>query len=185
MSDNLENWDMTKYPEFMERLKQDQLVVAQRYANDPEHQRQKRANEAYNALLSTAYRIVCFRNGRVYVGITVDFEKRRSQHLSNLRGGKHNREIQKDYNEFGEDAFYFEILEKDIPRKKRNQVEDKWMRFYKSYDVGYNIEYFDDRGMLAHKIYPRPTLFGRPILEGQSLSDLIGNLATLINATRD
>lgn len=180
MTDDISLWDGTKNPWFMGYTKQHWDEMQAEWLKDPEHQKQKQANEAYNALLSTAYRIVCFRNGKVYVGMTLDFEKRRYQHLSNLRRGKANREIQKDYNEFGEDAFFFEILENNVKRNNRDQCEQKWMEFYKSHERGYNISYFDANGHHACRQYPRTSLWNKEIDPGKSLSEMVETLNRLL-----
>lgn len=180
MNDDISLWDGTKNPGFMEYQKQRAVEMQAKWANDPEHQKLKQATEDYNALLSTVYRIVCFRNGRVYVGITLDFDKRRSQHLSALRKGKHNFEIQKDYNEFGEGAFFFETLETDIAMRKRDECEQKWMDFYRSYSNGYNMVYFDTKGHIVHKQYPRTPLWNKDIDPGKCLSELVETLNSLL-----
>lgn len=59
------------------------------------------------------YKICNIKNNKFYIGITTDYEKRKKQHFSLLKKGKHpNFKIQKDYDIYGEDSFVFEIIEK-------------------------------------------------------------------------
>lgn len=52
-------------------------------------------------------------NGKRYIGSTVDFPKRKSRHLANLRKNAHtNPLLQQDYNKYGEKAFVFHVLER-------------------------------------------------------------------------
>lgn len=52
-------------------------------------------------------------NGRRYIGSTVDFPKRKSRHLANLRKNTHtNPLLQYDFNKYGEKAFVFHVLER-------------------------------------------------------------------------
>ncbi len=59
-------------------------------------------------MIWTVYLITCLRNGRVYVGSSIDWKRRKAQHLSGLRSGKHfNRQLQYDFDRFGLRAFSF------------------------------------------------------------------------------
>lgn len=58
------------------------------------------------------YQIKNKQTGRIYIGSTNNFKKRKDQHFSELRKGRHvNRKLQTDFNTFGEDAFEFNIVE--------------------------------------------------------------------------
>ena len=58
------------------------------------------------------YCIKCEVNNKIYVGQSKNIEQRWKHHKANLEKGEHiNRELQKDYNEYGIDAFVFTILE--------------------------------------------------------------------------
>lgn len=63
--------------------------------------------------IGCVYRILCLVNNRAYFGSSVNFKQRKTVHLIKLRQGKHtNHALQKDFNEFGENNFKFEIIEK-------------------------------------------------------------------------
>lgn len=51
-------------------------------------------------------------NGKLLVGMSVDLQSILNRHRADLRmGGHRNRELQKDWAEFGPEAFEFEILD--------------------------------------------------------------------------
>ena len=65
------------------------------------------------------YRILNVKNSRVYIGSTVCFINRKSQHIKDLIEKKHhNFRLQKDFNKQGIDSFVFEILETGYRTKK-------------------------------------------------------------------
>ena len=58
------------------------------------------------------YTITNARNGKVYVGGSVDIEKRWSVHKAHLRHGRHvNKHLQAAWNKYGEDAFEWRVVE--------------------------------------------------------------------------
>jgi group I intron endonuclease len=61
---------------------------------------------------SGIYVITCTANGRIYIGSTVNFRHRWSEHRRYLKGGYHkNALLQAAWNKYGQDAFAFEVLE--------------------------------------------------------------------------
>jgi group I intron endonuclease len=58
------------------------------------------------------YKIVSKKNGRIYVGSSVCFIKRKKQHIYDLKNKKHcNIKLLNHYNKYDDDL-YFEVLEK-------------------------------------------------------------------------
>jgi group I intron endonuclease len=57
------------------------------------------------------YTITNLVNNKQYVGSTVDFNRRKRQHLSKLRNNKHHSiKLQRAWNKYGEDKFEFIIV---------------------------------------------------------------------------
>jgi hypothetical protein len=55
-------------------------------------------------------------NGKLLIGVSVDLPSILNRHRAALRMGAHtNRELQKDWKEFGPEAFEFEILDTLTP----------------------------------------------------------------------
>lgn len=58
------------------------------------------------------YSFKCTRNGKVYIGSSVDIRKRKDNHLSLLRRNKHyNTYFQNIFNKYGEESLKFSIIE--------------------------------------------------------------------------
>ncbi len=88
------------------------------------------------------YAIININNGKMYIGSTTCFYKRRSGHLRDLERNKHHSILlQRSYNKHGSNAFEFDILE--VLEEKSNRVfyEQKWLDLTMSANpkYGYNI----------------------------------------------
>lgn len=95
--------------------------------------------------------IVCDVNNKVYIGQTRNnFGDRRDSHIAKLRGGYHdNKELQDDWNKFGEKHFKFEIIE-DLTGKSQDylyDIEKETILLYKSKGLCYNIT--NGKGLLG------------------------------------
>ena len=63
-------------------------------------------------MAAAVYLIINTINGKEYVGQSTMYSRRWSEHKRLLRNNTHkNRSLQQDYNEYGKDAFVFEVLE--------------------------------------------------------------------------
>lgn len=62
--------------------------------------------------MKAIYKITNSVNGRLYIGSTVNYLRRRQTHKSQLRKNKHHSPLlQRSWNKYGEDKFIFEIIE--------------------------------------------------------------------------
>lgn len=85
------------------------------------------------------YRIVCFATGKCYVGQTNNPKKRKNTHFVTLRNqDHHNNHLQNAYLKYGEGQFYFEVIENDIASTEINSREMYWIRYFDSFENGYN-----------------------------------------------
>lgn len=92
------------------------------------------------------YSITNIENNKMYVGSTVEYEKRKRAHLNGLRGSYHdNRKLQEDFNIYGEDAFKFNILHEAQTEEERFNVESDIIQSLGTYKNGYNLS-VDGRG---------------------------------------
>lgn len=88
------------------------------------------------------YKITCNRNGKIYVGSSVNLYRRwLSRHVPDLRKNKHcNKHLQAAWNKYGEHSFSFELLEacnkEDLICK-----EQFWIDSLNACDkkIGYNL----------------------------------------------
>lgn len=94
------------------------------------------------------YKITNKFNGKVYVGESLNIERRWEEHKKDLNNKTHHSyKLQKDYNKYGEEAFEFKViatLDKDISDIVGKFIgvifEDIYMAKYNSIKDGYNIE---------------------------------------------
>lgn len=62
------------------------------------------------------YKITCSENGQIYVGSSKQIYKRWGQHRRDLRQGVSNcRYLQNAWSKYGEDTFYFSVIEECAP----------------------------------------------------------------------
>ena len=96
------------------------------------------------------YKITNKINGKVYIGESLDIERRWNEHKLDLENGTHHSfKLQNDYNEYSKNNFMFEILEEIDEDKNLKQViqkcllyifESKYIKQYDSINSGYNIQ---------------------------------------------
>lgn len=72
------------------------------------------------------YKITNLINGKIYVGQSVNIEKRVKDHLSDRRYG-HSAEFDNDIERYGKDAFTYEILEL-CEKGELNKLERKYIK---------------------------------------------------------
>lgn len=89
-------------------------------------------------------------NNRIYVGQSKDIYSRWYKHKKFLtKQTHHNRELQKDWLDYGENNFSFSILEQ-CDETKLNERESYWINQCKSFDEGYNLDIGGD-GLTGYK----------------------------------
>lgn len=87
------------------------------------------------------YTIFNNKNNKQYIGQTIDFIKRKSDHLTSLRTiNHHSPHLQAAYNKYGEQYFEIRLIE-NCAIDKLDERELYWINFYKTIDnkFGYNI----------------------------------------------
>lgn len=87
------------------------------------------------------YKIENIINHMLYIGQSVDIQKRWMMHRRELNNGTHgNRHLQRAWNKYGQDAFIFSILEL-CDEKDLNSLEIEYIAYYKANDeeYGYNL----------------------------------------------
>lgn len=84
------------------------------------------------------YKIENTQNGKVYVGSSINIQKRWLKHQSELRLNRHpSHKLQAAYNLFGKDAFEYSVIE-ECPEDKLLERETYWILEYNSIKDGYN-----------------------------------------------
>jgi len=95
------------------------------------------------------YKITNSENGKIYVGSTSNFKKRKNLHMSRLRRGKHTERLQSD---FKEGVYEFEVIT-SCEKEEKDLLERFWISCYKSNDknFGYNYETGGNKGKKLNK----------------------------------
>jgi hypothetical protein len=98
------------------------------------------------------YSITNTVTGRVYIGSTMKFCTRWTAHRTSLRGDRHpNRQLQADWNRYGEQAFTFEIVEVVENFSLLLSKEKEWAAHHEDHlydrkrDFMHTLEVFTDR----------------------------------------
>lgn len=77
-------------------------------------------------------------DSRVYIGQSINVEKRILEHTYSLHSNKHsNRKLNNFVTKYGFDKISFELLEK-CDKQDLNKLEIKWIEFYNSKNNGFN-----------------------------------------------
>lgn len=106
------------------------------------------------------YRIINTNNNKVYIGSTIDSERRRLEHASQLDRGVHtNTYLQNSYNKHGKGCFVFDIIESNLDENDLLKREQHYMNLFNSSDrnFGYNISNYANRpsGKKYMKVLPQ------------------------------
>jgi group I intron endonuclease len=92
-------------------------------------------------LKSGIYKITCIITGKVYIGSSINIEKRWLYHKEDLRKDRHRNQIlQRAWEKYGSENFKFEVVEY-IPEEALIEKEQYYIDLYKAADkkYGYNI----------------------------------------------
>lgn len=66
-----------------------------------------------NKIIAVVYKIENLKNGKIYVGSSSKFEKRKKRHIEDLKSGKHHcKPLQSAVKKYGIDNFVFHVLDK-------------------------------------------------------------------------
>src|SRR5690625_3372398 len=98
-------------------------------------------------------------NGKKYIGSSSNVKRRLRDHLYSFRSKSNFKNLQNDFEKFGEESFKFKIIEevnnKDILKKR----EDYYIEKLNTMEDGYNLRYAVPRGrnsavtVLNDKVY--------------------------------
>lgn len=101
-----------------------------------------RKDDFYNILWTKhvigIYKITNTKDGKVYIGKSINIRKRWLQHIYDSRRGRNKYLLHRAINKHGIDNFTFEILE-EVPLLKLSEMEFYYIKKYDSINTGYNI----------------------------------------------
>lgn len=128
--------------------------------------------------MSGVYKIVCLLTGKMYIGSSVNINKRFKNHIWYLQKNKHSNEyLQNAWNKYGEQNFKFEIVEIIHDISKLLIREKWWLDKTKCYkrEIGFNISYNPLAPNMGNFIDLTGQKFGRLIVKKQTYNDKCGN----------
>jgi len=97
------------------------------------------------------YKIECLGNGKVYIGLSINIEKRWTRHKRELKSNQHKNEyIQRAWNKYGQETFTFEILE-ECKKDELSKREIELIEKYNSYHNGFNMTLGGEGGLSGYK----------------------------------
>lgn len=101
---------------------------------------------------SGIYKITCTANNKIYIGSSVNLQKRKCEHFRELRRRKHrNSYLQHAWDKYGEETFVFEVVELVLPMNTTAR-EQYWLNKLKPFgDKGFNIARDADASALGRK----------------------------------
>lgn len=100
-------------------------------------------------MISGIYVIYNLVNNKMYIGQSFDVETRLRKHKESLRRGTHyNDHLQKAFNKYGENSFFFKLV-LECKESERDYYEKKFIKDFQTNnrEYGYNIE----EGGCGHK----------------------------------
>lgn len=90
-------------------------------------------------ITSGIYSITNLVNNHMYIGQSVDIDRRINQHISCLTKNKHyNTYLQNAVNKYGIDNFTFNTI-KECDKDDLNFYENFYIKYYNTYENGYNL----------------------------------------------
>lgn len=106
-------------------------------------------------MTSGIYKIENKITHKVYIGQSVNIEKRWQCHINSLNKGTHfNRHLQKSWIKYGKDSFIFKIIEKcSSDKNELNKKETKWTLYY--YPNVYNLGATGNSSKLSYETKQR------------------------------
>ncbi|HMS91524.1 MAG TPA: GIY-YIG nuclease family protein [Candidatus Absconditabacterales bacterium] len=109
------------------------------------------------------YKITCEKDGRSYIGATINSHHRRLEHFNHLRKNRHhNIFLQRAFNKYGEESFTYEILE------RFKDLEKMWNREEELVNTLPNLYNMMPGGIRGPRMYGKDNpKFGKPISEQQ------------------
>lgn len=81
------------------------------------------------------YKITNKINGLSYIGQAKNYKKRFADHRAMMYGREPNKKLYKAFQQYGIDNFIFEVIDYG---SNYNELERKWIKYYNSYQNGYN-----------------------------------------------
>ena len=114
-------------------------------------------------------------NGKVYIGKSINLEKRLKEHkLSLIRGDHHNNYLQNAWNKYGEDCFEVEILFNSNNPSELTEKEIHFIKLYNSNNLeyGYNLTSGGEGGFINDEVKKKMSISARGLKASLSIEQV-------------
>jgi hypothetical protein len=100
-------------------------------------------NQSHNLepIYGVIYRITNLINGKIYIGLSTNLEKRLSSHRSSFLGTRDRYPIHLAMVKYGWDNFIIEVIDSAFSEEELDYLEKYWIKFYRTIQkkYGYNL----------------------------------------------
>lgn len=104
------------------------------------------------------YKITNNINGNAYIGLSINIEKRWEQHKKNcLYKDEYEKSLYRAFRKYGLENFSFEVIEECAADELKNK-ERYWIKYYNTYERGYNMTPGGDGVQLLGERHPNHKL---------------------------
>lgn len=111
-----------KHPKTKDRRNTDCIACMRKYYQDNKERIKAQVKDYQDNMPGAVYKITCTKNGKMYIGQSCSYPRRWNNHKSALRLGRHkNSALQVDFDEYGMDAFVFDVLQ-EFPSNAASHV---------------------------------------------------------------
>lgn len=117
------------------------------------------------------YKIINLIDNKIYIGQTINYTKRKRNHINKLKNNKHHNEhLQNSWNKYGEESFSFEIIE-ECKIAELDKKEKYYIDIYNTIDpnYGYNLV---DGGQVFREFSPELRKKMSIALKGRKFSEI-------------
>ena len=137
------------------------------------------------------YKIENLVNGKMYVGLTNNPQRRKTRHFGDLYNHIHdNPHLQKAYDKYGAEAFRFEVIESyDGTQDEIKQYEKEWIAKLDTFHNGYNCNPGGDQSYNPGKLSKQEVFEILSVVEkldhkGPKLAEIYGVSVKVISNVR-
>ena len=107
--------------------------------------------------MMAVYAIRNIIDGKMYIGSSVNIDRRKREHFNALKRGQHHSiHLQRAWDRYGKNSFKFEILDSNVTKSNLRAKEKEWILKYHTLnrDHGYNISESTTGCSLSGKNHP-------------------------------
>lgn len=132
------------------------------------------------------YKISCTQENIVYIGSSVDIDRRWKEHVYHLNKEKHtNKKLQEDWDAYGSESFIFEIIERtsELVKKEQCWLDKVWPTCYNTSKNAWNPQ--RDKKTVEKGKQTTFDRYGTRSTGGKFTQDQVITIINLLNEGKD